>query len=429
MFKLLPPLNVPYEFDGRVNFVWLPQKVQVQIPPTTKNCFLELRLGYPLDDPLKKALISNQSENFDDFKLAIHKGWQSYFIPLSENSKEQILTISFSHSLECKGDLRFLGAMLSYWAITDNIERVEEIASINKIISHAVNLRDEEDTTETWVSTLHGLVTHEQDQFYQKKALPPINIDLNNVLQSLSVDCKREILLSNNIKRGSSVLEIGCGKGTLGFLSQRDIKLTAIDLSIENCRVALKRGYTSCLTASAEQIPFPDDSFDYVVSADVFGHIPVEKKRNCLEEISRVLKSNGTTIHFIETDEFDPTVLSPSDYARMVLVDGHIGIEPLDHTIKLFSSYFSVIMSQLIGNSFMSAKHWLRAHDLYGDNLPGELVSFLQNASAEEFAAFNLGSGISFWRSLQAGMKTMSSGGMLFIMCKKTDGEVKMPNA
>ena len=128
-----------------------------------------MRLGYPFDDPLKKVLISNQSGNLGDVELAIRKGWQSYFIPLSENGKEQILTMSFSHSLECKGDSRFLGAMLSYWAITDNIERVDEIASINEIISHAVSLRDEEDTTETWVSTLHGLVTCEQDQFYQKR--------------------------------------------------------------------------------------------------------------------------------------------------------------------------------------------------------------------------------------------------------------------
>jgi len=67
----------------------------------------------------------------------------------------------------------------------------------------------------------------------------------------------------------------------------------------------------------------------------------------------------------------------------------------------------------------MSAWHWLRAHDLYGDNLPGEMVSFILNANKNEIDAFNLGNGIAFWRSLHSGLNSMASGGMLFIICRK----------
>ena len=49
-------------------------------------------------------------------------------------------------------------------------------------------------------------------------------------------------------------------------------------------------------------LPFADESFDYVVSADVIGHIRHEDKDRLFAEMHRVLKKGGKAIHVIETD-------------------------------------------------------------------------------------------------------------------------------
>jgi SAM-dependent methyltransferase len=41
-------------------------------------------------------------------------------------------------------------------------------------------------------------------------------------------------------------------------------------------------------------IPFPDESFDYIICAHVLGHVPDEKK--AIKELFRVLKSDGTAL-------------------------------------------------------------------------------------------------------------------------------------
>ena len=48
------------------------------------------------------------------------------------------------------------------------------------------------------------------------------------------------------------------------------------------------------LIGDAEELPFKDCSFDYILSFDVFEHIPHPEK--CISEIARVLKKNGRTL-------------------------------------------------------------------------------------------------------------------------------------
>ena len=60
-------------------------------------------------------------------------------------------------------------------------------------------------------------------------------------------------------------------------------------------------------------IPFPGNSFDYIICSHVLGHVPDEKK--AIEELFRVLKTGGTALvatlidlenpHTFETDEAD----------------------------------------------------------------------------------------------------------------------------
>jgi len=98
------------------------------------------------------------------------------------------------------------------------------------------------------------------------------------------------------VKPGETVLDAGCGEGVLSwYLAERGAKVTAMDISapnVENARAFLeKKGVldrVTVLQGDAEKLPFPDASFDWVVSSHVLEHLPDFDKG--LSEIRRVAK-------------------------------------------------------------------------------------------------------------------------------------------
>lgn len=109
-------------------------------------------------------------------------------------------------------------------------------------------------------------------------------------------------------KRVGRVLELGCGIGyQSAFLASMAEEVIATDLPEENTEAhapgmkvaedlhkALKISNVKLIPCSAEELPFPDKSFDMVFSSHVLEHVPDQEK--ALKEISRVLKDNG--LHF-----------------------------------------------------------------------------------------------------------------------------------
>ncbi len=100
-------------------------------------------------------------------------------------------------------------------------------------------------------------------------------------------------------KPGDRVLDAGCGEGVLSwYLAERGARVTAIDIStpnVENAKKFLeKRGVSDrveVLQGDAEKLPFPDASFDLVVSSHVLEHLPDFDKG--LAEIRRVTKKRA----------------------------------------------------------------------------------------------------------------------------------------
>jgi SAM-dependent methyltransferase len=103
------------------------------------------------------------------------------------------------------------------------------------------------------------------------------------------------------IDRGETVLDIGSGGGLDSLVAARMVgaggKVVGLDLSPEMVTRAYEHLKQTDLTNvafqefSGEDLPFPDGSFDLVISNGVFNLIPA--KGRMLKEACRVLKPDG----------------------------------------------------------------------------------------------------------------------------------------
>jgi len=104
------------------------------------------------------------------------------------------------------------------------------------------------------------------------------------------------------IKRGQTVLDVGCGTGNLtmaakaraGTNGQVHGNDAAPEMILEAERKAVARQLDiRYQVALIEQIPYPDHTFDVVLSSLMLHHLPSGLKRQGIAEIARVLKTGG----------------------------------------------------------------------------------------------------------------------------------------
>jgi 2-polyprenyl-3-methyl-5-hydroxy-6-metoxy-1,4-benzoquinol methylase len=97
---------------------------------------------------------------------------------------------------------------------------------------------------------------------------------------------------------GKRVLEIGCGNGIFArYLATQGAELVAADFSeeaISNTRKRLEGFEATVMVADIQRIPFPDESFDVVVSQETLEHVP--DPALALEELVRVTRRGGKLI-------------------------------------------------------------------------------------------------------------------------------------
>jgi len=101
---------------------------------------------------------------------------------------------------------------------------------------------------------------------------------------------------------GEKVLDVGCGTGSLAILAKSRVgvegRVEGIDPSPEMIQVARKKSARAGMEVGfriggIESIPFPDDSFDVVLSSLMVHHLPDDVKREGLREVRRVLRPGG----------------------------------------------------------------------------------------------------------------------------------------
>ncbi len=112
------------------------------------------------------------------------------------------------------------------------------------------------------------------------------------------------------ISSGHRVLEIGCGTGNLAILAKRlspaaEVAGTDPDpKALARARQkAQRRGAALQFDPGfAEELPYPDASFDRVLSAFMLHHVKPEGKPLALRQAFRVLKPGGS-LHLVDFEE------------------------------------------------------------------------------------------------------------------------------
>jgi ubiquinone/menaquinone biosynthesis C-methylase UbiE len=97
--------------------------------------------------------------------------------------------------------------------------------------------------------------------------------------------------------RAAHVLDAGCGTG--GLIKDLQAagphwQITGLDYSATACSLATERTGATIVQGSITALPFSDDSFDIVLSADVISQ--VEDGNQAIREFARVLKPGGIVV-------------------------------------------------------------------------------------------------------------------------------------
>lgn len=125
------------------------------------------------------------------------------------------------------------------------------------------------------------------------------------------------------LETGESVLDVGCGTGTLAIAAKRRVgsagKVYGIDASPEMIARARKKAAKAASdvnfeNAFVEDLPFANASFDVVLCTTMLHHLPEKARRQCLSEVGRVLKPGG---RFLAVDFGGPVNERRSWVARL----------------------------------------------------------------------------------------------------------------
>jgi ubiquinone/menaquinone biosynthesis C-methylase UbiE len=104
---------------------------------------------------------------------------------------------------------------------------------------------------------------------------------------------------------GEQLLDVGCGTGTLAMEVARRVGTTGRVVGVDPGEEQIARARSKATRRNLpidfqigviERLPFPNQTFDVVLSTLMMHHVPTPLKRQGLAEIARVLKPGGRLV-------------------------------------------------------------------------------------------------------------------------------------
>ena len=162
---------------------------------------------------------------------------------------------------------------------------------------------------------------------------------------------REKILRLAHLKLGESVLDVGCGTGSLAIAAKRHVGpsgiVQAIDASPEmlaraNIKAMNARADVVFHEAPAQALPFPDGTFDIALTTVMLHHLSRPAREQCVREMRRVLKQGGRALAV----DFAPEP-SSRHFLSHFHRHGHVRFEEIIAILE--ASGFRVIESGALG--------------------------------------------------------------------------------
>lgn len=118
---------------------------------------------------------------------------------------------------------------------------------------------------------------------------------------------KRALIRQARIQPGHRVLDLGCGTGTLTVLIKQlhpSADVVGLDVDPQVLEIARAKADNAGVEITLDhglafQLPYPDASFDRVLSSLVLHHLTSENKQRAFREVHRVLQAGGE-LHVVD---------------------------------------------------------------------------------------------------------------------------------
>jgi ubiquinone/menaquinone biosynthesis C-methylase UbiE len=120
----------------------------------------------------------------------------------------------------------------------------------------------------------------------------------------------RNLIAQANLTPAQRILEIGCGTGNLLLQARKlhpGVEGVGIDpdpraLALSRRKAGRRKADIQFDQGFAEELPYPDGSFDRVLSAFMLHHVPSDAKLPAIQEARRVLKPGGS-LHLVDFEQ------------------------------------------------------------------------------------------------------------------------------